>query len=220
MNNLQKTIRTVVNVFLTAFILSGCAETTVKSEQPGSLDGVKTVLVLGFYDAAAGHDSQGMVKCPLCGNYFESGEVPPDTIDRLTERTVDLLKQQNDVTVIVQERAPASNANFLPERQFITRAGKSAGADAVLTGYVYRYDHRAGTYLAAKNPASVALSIHMVRVADGVDIWSGYVDETQQALADDLFKAPAFFRHKGRWVSADEMADGGLEKIFKSFPKQ
>lgn len=205
---------------MTAVFWSGCAETPIKSEQPGSLDGVKTVLVLSFYDVAAVHNSQGIVKCPLCGNYFESGKVPPETIERLTQRTVDLLSQQNAVTVIVKERDLSPNADLLPERLFIARAGKSAGADAVLTGYVYRYDHRAGTYLAAKNPASVALSIHMVRVSDGADIWSGYVDATQQALADDLFKAQEFFRYKGRWVSADEMADAGLDKIFESFPRQ
>jgi len=219
MYDLRKIYSIAISIIGWVLLLTGCVETGIKTEQPGSLSGIKTVLVLTFEDVTAAHGEKGMIKCPLCGNYFESGPVPPDTADRLTQRTVDTLRRQTDISVVVHDRTMNVGAEKLSERQLITRAGKLAGADAVLAGYIYRYEDRIGTNLAVKNPASIALSIHLIRVVDGVDIWSGYVDETQQALAEDIFKAPDFLRRKGRWVSADDMADAGLDKIFESFPK-
>jgi TolB-like protein len=219
MYDLRKIYGAVIGMIGWVLFLMGCVETRIQTEQPGSLSGVKTVLVLTFDDVTAAHGEKGMIKCPLCGNYFESGQVPPDTADRLTQRTVETLRRQTDLAVVVHDRTNNIGAEKLSERQRITRAGKAAGADAVLTGYIYRYEDRIGTNFAVKNPASVALSIHLIRVVDGIDIWSGYVDETQQALAEDIFKTPEFLRRKGQWVSADEMADAGLDKIFESFPK-
>jgi hypothetical protein len=183
------------------------------------LKGINTILVLTFDDVTASRGDKGLIKCPLCGNYFEAGPVPPDTTDRLTQTAVDLLRNRTNIPLLVHDRALIGSNDTLPERRFLTEAGKLAGADAVLTGYIYRYEMRTGTELAVKNPASVALSVHMLRVVDGFEIWTGYVDETQQTLAEDLFKASDFLRRKGRWISADEMADDGLTKIFESFPE-
>ncbi len=219
MINLRKIFLLLVSALGVVLLLTGCVETHVKTEQPGTMNDIKTVLILTFTDVSAIHGEKEMIKCPLCGNYFEAGQVPPDTGDRLTQQAVDMLERHSSIAMLVRDRTINQGNERIPERQLITRAGKSAGADAVLTGYIYRYDDRVGTNLAVKSPASVALSIHLIRVADGVDIWSGYVDETQQTLAEDLFKASDFFRRKGRWVSADEMAGAGLEKIFESFPK-
>lgn len=218
MNDLRKIHCTCISIIGWVLLSTGCVETQIQTEQPGSLNGIKTVLVLPFEDVGAAHGQKGLIKCPLCGNYFESGPVPSDTAGRLTQRVVETLRQRTDIEV-VRDRSITVGTEKLSERQLITRAGKKAGADAVLTGYIYRYEDRIGTNLAVKNPASVALSIHLIRVVDGADIWSGYVDETQQALTEDIFKAPQFWRRKGQWVSADEMADAGLDQIFESFPK-
>jgi hypothetical protein len=220
MNYCRKIHSTGVSIFGLILILTGCAGSQVSTEQPGSLNGINTILVLPFDDVTAAHGEKGLIKCPLCGNYFEAGPVPPDTTDRLTQTAVDLMRQHTDISLILHDRTDDDGSGQVPERRLLTHAGKEANADAVLTGYIYRYEERSGTNLAVKNPASVALSVHMIRVVDGIDIWSGYIDETQQALAEDLFKASDFVRRGGRWVSADEMAGNGLETIFESFPKQ
>jgi hypothetical protein len=66
----------------------------------------------------------------------------------------------------------------------------------------------------------VAFSIHLVRSADGADVWFGYMDDTQQALSENLFDFKVFWRRKGRWVSADEMAEAGLTELLDRFPEQ
>jgi hypothetical protein len=109
---------------------------------------------------------------------------------------------------------------MLSERKLMAQAGRSVKTDAVLTGYIYRYEERVGTPYAASRPASVAFSLHLIRSADGADIWFGYVDETQQTLSENLFNITAFWQRKGRWVSADEMAGDGLTKLLDKFPKQ
>ena len=219
MNRFRKIFRRLVSALGVVMLLTGCVDTRVKTDQAVTMSDIKTVLVLTFSDESAIHGEKGLIKCPLCGNYFEAGQVPPDASDRLTQLTADILRQHSNAVILVQDRTINHGAEQIPERQIITRAGQSVGADAVLTGYIYRYDDRIGTNLAVRSPASVALSVHLIRVVDGVDLWSGYVDETQQSLAEDLFKASDFFRRKGRWVTADEMADAGLEQIFESFPK-
>jgi len=207
------------------FIVSGCSTTGVKTVRVGSAAGIKSILVLPFDDLSKIYGEAGLIKCPLCDYYFEAGPVPPNAVDWLSERLVGLLGQQTTAALSTHDRSfdhskPASSTGMLTERKLVAQAGRSVKADAVLTGYIYRYEERVGTPYAASRPASVAFSIHLIRSADGADIWFGYVDETQQTLSENLFNVTAFWQRKGRWVSADEMAEAGLTKLLDKFPKQ
>lgn len=207
------------------FIASGCGTTGVKTVRVGSADGITSILVLPFDDLTKIYGEDGLIKCPLCDYYFEAGPVPPHAVDWLSERLVGLLGQKSTATLITHDRSfdqskQASSTGMLTERKLVAQAGRSVKADAVLTGYIYRYEERIGTSYAASRPASVAFSIHLIRSADGADIWFGYLDETQQTLSENLFNITAFWQRKGRWVSADEMAGAGLTDLLDKFPKQ
>jgi hypothetical protein len=210
---------------LLVLIATGCGTSGVKTVRVGSAAGITSILVLPFDDLAKIYGEAGLIKCPLCDYYFEAGPVPPNAVDWLSERLVGLLGQQSTAALITHDRSfdhskTASSKGMLTERKLVAQAGRSAKADVVLTGYIYRYEERVGTSYAASRPASVAFSIHLIRSADGADIWFGYVDETQQTLSENLFNVAAFWQRKGRWVSADEMAEAGLTKLFDKFPKQ
>jgi len=215
----------LVLIGLLVLIASGCSTTGVKTVRVGSAAGIKSILVLPFDDLAKIYGEAGLIKCPLCDYYFEAGPVPPNAVDWLSERLVGLIEQRSTAALITHGRSfdhskPASSTGMLTERKLVAQAGRSVKADAVLTGYIYRYEERVGTPYAASRPASVAFSIHLIRSADGADIWFGYVDETQQTLSENLFNVMAFWQRKGRWVSADEMAEAGLTKLLDKFPKQ
>jgi hypothetical protein len=215
----------LVLIGLLVLIASGCSTTGVKTVRVGSAAGIKSILVLPFDDLAKIYGEAGLIKCPLCDYYFEAGPVPPNAVDWLSERLVGLIEQRSTAALITHDRSfdhskPASSTGMLTERKLVAQAGRSVKADAVLTGYIYRYEERVGTPYAASRPASVAFSIHLIRSADGADIWFGYVDETQQTLSENLFNVMAFWQRKGRWVSADEMAEAGLTKLLDKFPKQ
>ena len=139
MNNHPKLSRTGIGILVVVALLAGCVETRVKTEQPGSMADINTVLVLDFYDVTADHGDSGMIKCPLCGNYFEAGQVPPETADRLTETAVEMMSRRTNISMFVNNRTANQETDGTSERRFITRTGQAAGADAVLTGYIYRY---------------------------------------------------------------------------------
>jgi hypothetical protein len=207
------------------FIANGCSTTGVKAVRVGSAAGIKSILVLPFDNLSKIYGEAGLIKCPLCDYYFEAGPVPPNAVDWLSERLVGILGQHSTAVLITHGRSfdqskPASSTGMLTERKLVAQAGRSVKTDAVLTGYIYRYEERVGTPYAASRPASVAFSLHLIRSADGADIWFGYVDETQQTLSENLFNVTAFWQRKGRWVSADEMAGDGLTKLLDKFPKQ
>ncbi|MGB5619180.1 MAG: hypothetical protein WBM78_20245 [Desulfobacterales bacterium] len=206
-------------------IATGCSTTGVKTVTVGPAGGIRSILVLPFDDLAKIYSETGLIKCPLCDYFFEAGPVPPNAVDWLSERLVGLLGQQSTAALITHGRSfdhseQASSTDMLTERKLVAQAGRSSNADAVLTGYIYRYEERVGTPFAASRPASVAFSIHLIRSADGADVWFGYVDETQQALSENLFNMAIFWQRKGRWVSADEMAEAGLTELLNKFPKQ
>lgn len=206
-------------------IATGCSTTGVKTVTVGPAGGIKSILVLPFDDLAKIYSETGLIKCPLCDYFFEAGPVPPNAVDWLSEQLVGMLGQQSTAALITHGRSfdhseQASSTDMLTERKLVAQAGRSSNADAVLTGYIYRYEERVGTPFAASRPASVAFSIHLIRSADGADVWFGYVDETQQALSENLFNMAIFWQRKGRWVSADEMAEAGLTELLDKFPKQ
>ena len=210
---------------LLVLIATGCSTTGVKTVTVGSTAGIKSILVLPFDDLTKIYGEAGLIKCPLCDYFFEAGPVPPNAVDWLSERLVGPLGQQATAALITHGRSfdhseQASSTVMLTERKMVAQAGRSVKADAVLTGYIYRYEERVGTPFAASRPASVAFSIHLIRSADGADVWFGYVDETQQTLSENLFNVALFWQRKGRWVSADEMAEAGLIKLLDKFPKQ
>ena len=210
---------------LFVLIATGCSTTGVKTVTVGPAAGIKSILVLPFDNLAKIYGEAGLIKCPLCDYYFEAGPVPPNALDWLSKRLVGMLGQQSAAALITHDRSfdqskPASSTGMLTERKLVAQAGRSVKADAVLTGYIYRYEERVGSPYAASQPASVAFSIHLIRSADGADVWYGYVDETQQTLSENLFNVAVFWQRKGRWVSADEMAEAGLTELIDKFPKQ
>ncbi len=96
--------------------------------------------------------------------------------------------------------------------KLIRSFGRELGVDAVLYGKLYRFEQRIGGPYAVKRPASVALSLHLIRVSDGKILWSFTFDETQKPLSEDLFKA-GFYRKAGmKWLSAEELASYGISK--------
>ncbi len=63
----------------------------------------------------------------------------------------------------------------------------------------------------------MAFDLHLVRVSDGTILWTGYFDETQKTLMENMLDISAFFEREGKWVTAEQMASAGLLKIMETF---
>ncbi|MGB5219293.1 MAG: hypothetical protein WBN66_13470, partial [Smithella sp.] len=57
-----------------------------------------------------------------------------------------------------------------------------------------------------------------VKAADGDIIWQGYFDKTQKSLMENILDISSFFKGGAKWVTARQLTEQGMDKIFKTFP--
>ncbi|MEJ2025227.1 MAG: hypothetical protein P8Y00_09485 [Deltaproteobacteria bacterium] len=66
--------------------------------------------------------------------------------------------------------------------------------------------------------ASVAFSLHLLRVADARIVWNGNFDKTQRSLSENLLDLKTFLGGGGRWMSARELGFLGLKQLLANMP--
>jgi hypothetical protein len=98
--------------------------------------------------------------------------------------------------------------------------GKAVGADAVVVGTVTRFSPRVGTAYGASQGASVAFELGLVSVASGEQIWSADFEDTQEALATNFLDFWMFWSAGARWLTANELAGLGVEKLWPELESQ
>ena len=154
----------------------------------------------------------------FCEEVNELGANAENALTREMQRAMEL---KLDDKVVPLARA-AEIYDDLPQnrkvdtpRQLAQRFGKATGADYVIIGSVWRYrDPTPGL------GASVAFTVYLLEADTGRRVWRGRFDKTQQALTDNLQDAGSFFtKGGGRWLSAEELARFGIEKVMQSFPE-
>ena len=192
---------------------------------PTTLSGIEKIVILPFQDMASVYGENKDVRCPVCGKVFTTGTVSQEAADMLTEHLFTILNKRKDIQLIPSSNARgvmsdllAGSQKELNERDLVIETGRALHADAVLAGYLYRFQKRIGTEYSVESPASVSFDIHLIRVMDGRVLWSGNFDETQQPLSDNLFRLGAFLQRKAKWVTANEMAISALDNMLKTFP--
>jgi hypothetical protein len=207
-------------------LLFGCQTRASVTEPSSDPIRFKKVLVLPFNNVTLMSDSTADVRCPVGGRVFMTGEVRAGAADYLTNKTIDLLKHHTDYQIVLYQFRSGSlkalfsgNQTTTAAKQQLADKGRENDTDVVLVGFVYRFRERIGKRYGAETPASVAFDMHLIRVADGRDIWTGHFNETQKSLGDNLFRLGSFISRGGRWLTAEELADSGLEEIIRKFPK-
>lgn len=212
---------------LSVVMLIGCQPSFKNTQAAGARHKINNLLVMPFRDMYRLYGENVTIRCPLGGRVFTTGRVK-DGADRfLTDRLNQILKRYHDIHLIPPGQAEGVYAQLLsksekelPELEMVVKIGRLLDADAVLVGYVYRFRTREGTSYAVDSPASVAFDMDLVGVKERRVIWYGRFNETQQPLTEDLFQIKRFFKRKGRWVSAWDLADFGLEEVLQTFPVQ
>ena len=206
--------------------LTACKTAVIIEENSQAIVDMENILVLPFKNMSNVYGENVNVRCPVCGKVLMVGKIKKNVEHDLTEHLYSLLKDRESIQLIPPNQAEGvliellSNSNIsLSEKDMIIQAGRTLGADAVIYGVVYRYVERVGTKYAVDSPASVAFDIHLIHVADGSLLWSGYFDETQESLSQNLLNLGTFIKRRASWISAREMAMSGIEDIMKTFPK-
>jgi ABC-type uncharacterized transport system auxiliary subunit len=213
-----------------ALILICCAGLwACKSSGPvvqatGAFDDTGKVLVLPFQNMAWLHGTNVNVRSPLTGKVFLTGPASEDANRLLTNLLVDALQRETAFQMVPSREAYAVMEALRSAGDFqhsplkmLAQTGRMLNADMVIQGYLYRFKDRVGANYSAESAASVAFDVYLIDCMQQKLVWSGYFDQTQQALTDDLRYIGAFFQRGGRWVTAEEMATTAMDDMFKDF---
>jgi hypothetical protein len=107
----------------------------------------------------------------------------------------------------------AADASDVPPEQAAKETIRKTGSDAALIGRVLIYRERDGSKWGA-NPAAVGFEVKLIG-SDGITLWSANYYERQRPLIEDL---TGFWQHGGGFVTAEELAEYGAERIVRAFP--
>jgi hypothetical protein len=226
LSSLQRCPRGILLLCLLFILVAGChsregSERTV----PAGEVLLSRIAVVPFQQVASEEARIGPVECPLCGRVVNASRTPgnPERIleglllTRFDKANPQFTVQAGERVEGVYRRIAAGSLNK-PLAEVLRETGRELEADGVLIGFLYRFRERRGVSYTVEQPASVAFEFHLLRVRDGVSVWRGVYDRTQSSLMEDLLQLPVFFRERGRWVTAEELAAEGVERILETFP--
>jgi hypothetical protein len=91
-------------------------------------------------------------------------------------------------------------------------------ADYVLVPILWDYSERVGNQLSAEKPAAVSFALYLVSAQQKKRVWKAQFDRAQQSLTDNLLNFKNFFSLGGKWITAEELAQIGIDTMLDDFP--
>jgi hypothetical protein len=182
------------------------------------------IAVISFQPLIPDEKQGSTVICPICGIGYSSGKILKGSEKVVEEVFVDKLHELKEVELIPSDKVQsvykriASESLKEPLLNIYKKVGHELGADVLAVGYVYRYTEREGYNYSVEHPASVFFEIHLIKTIDGSIIWRGFFDKTQKSLMEDVFQISSFFKGGGKWMTARQLTEQGMNEIFKTFP--
>lgn len=192
----------------------------IQGENPA----LRRIAIIPFQQIHPEEDNNKTVRCPLCGTVFLTSKSPGDMGKVVESIFVQRLGKLGEFTLIPSEkvngvyRQISAESFKTPLPEILKKVGAELEVDGIVVGYVYRYRERKGVSYSVEKPASVAFDIHLVMVNDGTLRWKGSFDRTQSSLLENIFLISSFYKHRGKWATAEELTKEGMEKILKDFP--
>jgi hypothetical protein len=145
--------------------------------------------------------------------------VPSYAADKITQLFWNRLKSRDGLVVLSpSDLAKASSGNADQAKATQEAVGAAIAtrlkADAALVGQVLVFQERVGSRLGANPPASVGFEVKVV-ASDGIVLWIGNYYERQKPMTEDML---GFLQRWGAFVTADELAQYGVDEMLKTFP--
>ena len=187
---------------------------------------IQKVVIVGFRAAMTKGPGPDLVQNPITGTSFLAEPVNEDAVKEMSQMLTDKLMTRKEWKLVPPGQARGVLASLIdgdrkmetPPMEMLQSVGKTFEADAVLIGYLYRWQKRIGTDYAAKRPASVSFDLILVRPSNAAILWRRHFDKTQQSLLADLFDFDTYVKSSGKWLTAEKLADLGLEKLIMEMP--
>jgi hypothetical protein len=229
MGMISRPVIAALTVMVLALLLinMGCSPDGINATSEIKQYQFKRLLLLPVKNAATEHEKGETVLCDLCGAVYSTGVVENGADVFLTDRLKFILEGWTSVILVPEEQYQAARSRFLSskkgpvsEKEILAAIGRNLDGDAILTGSVYQFRNRVGNNFAIDSPSSVGFHLDLIETQGGHIIWSRRYEETQQALSENLLGLGNFFMRKGKWVTVQDLAVSGLEKILQSLPIQ
>jgi hypothetical protein len=208
-------------VLLGTIFLFSCAAPSASVSLSGTGGLYKRIAVLPFTQVKPEDTMDQLVPRDISGNRDLSAESAENVVESLF---LAKLAENKKIEIIPVDQVEGAYRQITTESisakdaDLIRKLGKELRADAIVVGYVYRYQERVGTPYGAEKPASVAFELQLIDVKEGSRSWKATFDKTQYSLMENLFNFRFFVKEKGRWLTARELAEEGVEQIMPSFP--
>lgn len=175
-------------------------------------------IVIGFRPAISEGEEPGVTRSPFSGAVFMSEQIPQDVSDKMTNKLFDRLQGHERFELIGPNKARGvlaslmSSEHNLSEIEILKRTGQAFSAEAVMVGYIYRWQERKGTDYSVDRAASAAFDLYLIRSNDGAVLWKARFDETQVPLSENILNMESFLKGKGKWMTVEDLAYSGLSE--------
>lgn len=204
---IARTRHAVMSVAAVAAIAFGCASepiVQVRGVEAGQTLAIQRVAIAPFRAAPrAGTGALRSDAAALVAGYVANG---------FTSRGVDVVPASDFEQAIGEAGASAE------PRSLTQIARERFGADAVVIGTLYRFRDRSGEALGSTRPASVGFEVKLIATEGGRQLWAGAFDHTQVALSENALVAAQYPGGGTRWMSAEELARWGADRMARALP--
>jgi hypothetical protein len=163
----------------------------------------------------------------LLSGYMPERVVAPkaDSLMELDSIMASALKITPERNIVAGSKARAcaesvrrsSEASRLATLKYWQEVGKCLDAQYLLVPVVVHWKEREGSAAGSTSPAWVILDLYLINVKTGGVANHFHYDYQQQALTDNILEMDKFFKRKGQWVTAEDLAREGIEKGIKEF---
>ncbi len=207
--------------FLIFFLfLNGCSKESKKVYLPYSLSKtINSILVLPFETYS--EESETTFYLPV--KKVIAGEVEPHgktIMNNILKKELSKYSSYYNFIFLSQNEFENLIAEILEEtknsEEIIKKLSQKTNTQAILYGKIYRFKERVGSAFSIAEPSSVAFSLILYNGKSGEILWMEEFDETQRPLSENVFNIQIYGKFK--WLTAEELAERGLIKVFKTFP--
>lgn len=207
--------------------LPGCSpqqgtKQNLQSEDPFVF---RKIAVIPFQNLIPDDPSVTSVRCPICGAFYSTSPYsgnPEKIIEKIFVKKLMAVHKKIDLVSVDRARGAYTRirADSFKEKpvEVLKKVGEELGVDGIVAGYVCRYRERKGYEYGVERPASVAFDIHLLRIKDGTFVWKGVFDKTQTSLMENVLDVVSFIKGRGKWLTAEQLAEEGVDNVVKTFP--
>lgn len=178
----------------------------------------------GKFDINSDEPQDQLLTCEIDQLCFIRDDIMMGADKKLTDFTQNVLAERLEDQLIPKGVVSAAITGIRPfgskatPKSIAIEAGNSLGAGVVIVGSVWRYKNRVSAKGSTDQPTSAAFVVYLLDVSTGNTIWKNKFVKSQTALTENITNIKLVFKGGIKWLSADELAEYGVEEVFKEFP--